>query len=62
MFVENDEYEIEDYVEKMSRIIARKLEIYSYLREKLGDFKKSLREEEEIHNMTVAKGFGLKKR
>lgn len=58
---ENDDYEIEDYVAKMSHIIERKLEIYTYLKDKLGDFKVHLRAEEEAHNMTVAKGFGNKK-
>lgn len=53
---ENDEYEIEEYVGKMSKIIERKLEIYMMLNGKLQEFKKHLREEEEVHNMTVNKG------
>lgn len=58
---ETDDYEIEDYVAKMSKIIERKLEIYSFLKDKLSDFKVHLRAEEEAHNMTVAKGFGNRK-
>lgn len=54
---ENDNYEIEDYVNKMSKIVERKLEIYKHLQIKLADFKVHLRAEEEAHNMTVAKGF-----
>jgi hypothetical protein len=45
----------------MSKIIARKLHAYKNLGNKLTDFKKSLRKEEEIHNMTMAKG-GYKKK
>lgn len=59
--IENDEYEIEDYVTKMSKIINRKLEIYNSLKERLVDFKVHLRAEEDAHNITIAKGFGLKK-
>lgn len=29
LFVENDEYEIEEYVSKVEKIIARKLHIYN---------------------------------
>ena len=47
---------------KMSKIIDRKMEIYAFLNNKLQEFKKSLREEEEVHNMTVNKGgFGNKR-
>jgi hypothetical protein len=46
----------------MSKIIEKKLDIYSLLNGKLQEFKKHLREEEEVHNMTVNKGgFGLKR-
>lgn len=57
---ENDEYEIEEYVSKMSKVIERKLQIYKLLNGKLQEFKKYLKEEEEVHNMTVNKGFGMK--
>ena len=40
----------------MSKIVERKLEIYNLLNGKLQEFKKYLREEEEVHNMTVNKG------
>jgi hypothetical protein len=59
---ESDEYEIEKYVSKMQKIIERKLEVYNYLKDKLCGFKVHLRAEEEAHNMTVAKGFGVVKR
>jgi len=58
-FLENDEYEIEEYVSKMSQIISRKLEIYKLLNGKLQEFKKHLKEEEDIHNRTVNKGFKI---
>lgn len=35
LLIENDEYEIEDYVNKMAKIIERKLDIYSNLNGKL---------------------------
>ena len=35
---------------KMSQIIDKKLEIYKMLNNKLQEFKKHLREEEEVHN------------
>ena len=58
--IENDEYEIEDYVNKMSKIIERKMDIYGLLNGKLQEFKKYLRAEEEVHNLTINKGgFGL---
>lgn len=46
----------------MSHIIDKKLEIYKMLNNKLQEFKKHLREEEDIHNMTVNNkaGFGIK--
>lgn len=45
----------------MEQIIAQKLKIYTFLRDKITDFKGHLRAEEEAHNMTIAKGFGKKK-
>lgn len=56
--IENDEYEVEEYVDKMGHIINKKLEIYRMLNNKLQEFKKYLREEEEVHNQTVNKGAG----
>lgn len=44
----------------MSKVIERKLQIYKLLNGKLQEFKKYLKEEEEVHNMTVNKGFGMK--
>ena len=45
---------------KMSKIIERKMDIYGLLNGKLQEFKKYLREEEEVHNLTINKGgFGL---
>ena len=62
LIIENDEYEIEDYVSKMENIVKRKLHIYKNLKAKLNDFKQCLRAEEEAHNNTIAKGFGIRKR
>ena len=39
LIIENDEYEIEDYVSKMENIVKRKLHIYKNLKAKLNDFK-----------------------
>lgn len=61
MLLENDEYEIEDYVAKMEKIIQQKLQAYKSLGSKLAGFKKSLRKEEEVHNMTMAKA-GFKRK
>jgi hypothetical protein len=49
-------------VTKVESLIKRKLEIYHYLKDKLTDFKKSLKEEEEVHHQTVAKGFAFNKK
>ena len=49
---------MEEYVDKMGHIINKKLEIYRMLNNKLQEFKKYLREEEEVHNQTVNKGAG----
>lgn len=57
---ENDEYEIEEYVQKMEMIIAKKLKVYEFLKGKIQEFKGCLKAEEEAHNMTIAKGFGAK--
>lgn len=44
-----EEYDIEDYVGNMERIIKRNLEIYGDLQKKMNKFKKHLKEEEEAH-------------
>jgi len=41
----------------MEAIVQRKLQIYKELQTKLLDFKQQLREEEDMHNKTVGKGF-----
>jgi hypothetical protein len=61
IYLEDDDFEIETYVKHMEHIIAQKLKIYNFLRDKIIDFKGHLRAEEEAHNMTIAKGFGNKK-
>lgn len=53
---ETDDYDIDFYVDKVSEIAARRLAIYTQLKEKLVEFKKCLRAEEEQHKLTVAKG------
>ena len=57
---ETDEYDIDFYVDKIGKIAARKLQIYLQLRDKLLDFKKSLKEEEEMHRASMAKKNGLR--
>jgi len=44
-----EDYDIEDYVENMERIVQRNLEIYTDLQKRMGKFKKHLKEEEEAH-------------
>jgi hypothetical protein len=50
------------YVDKVQKIAARKLALYKEMEEKLNEFKRCLREEEEVHRETVSKnmGFGIK--
>jgi len=43
------EYDIDEYVGRMERIVARNIEIYSDLQKRLTKFKKHLKEEEEAH-------------
>ena len=57
---ETDEYDIDFYVDKIGKIAARKLQIYLQLRDKMLDFKKSLKEEEEMHRASMAKKNGLR--
>lgn len=47
--VGNEEYDIDTYVNRMERIIARNLEIYTDLQKRVGKFKRHLKEEEEAH-------------
>jgi hypothetical protein len=46
---ENEETDIDDYVNRMESIVARNLEIYSDMQQQLFRFKKLLKEEEEAH-------------
>ena len=57
---ETDEYDIDYYVDKIGKIAARKLQIYLQLRDRLGEFKKTLREEEDMHRASLAKKNGLR--
>jgi hypothetical protein len=43
------EYDIDEYVGRMERIVARNIEIYGDLQRRLTKFKKHLKEEEEAH-------------
>ena len=43
------EYDIDEYVGRMERIVARNIEIYSDLQRRINKFKKHLKEEEEAH-------------
>ena len=44
-----EDYDIEDYVQNMERIIKRNLEIYGDLQKRMLKFKTHLKEEEEAH-------------
>ena len=43
------EYDIDEYVNRMEKIIRRNIEIYSDLHKRMMKFKKHLKEEEEAH-------------
>jgi hypothetical protein len=43
------EYDIDEYVNRMEKIIRRNLEIYGDLQRRMTRFKKHLKEEEEAH-------------
>lgn len=43
------EYDIDEYVSRMERIVARNIDIYSDLQRRILKFKKHLKEEEEAH-------------
>ena len=43
------EYDIDEYVSRMERIVARNIDIYSDLQRRINKFKKHLKEEEEAH-------------
>jgi kinesin family member 2/24 len=43
------EYDIDEYVSRMERIVARNIDIYSDLQRRIMKFKKHLKEEEEAH-------------
>ena len=40
---------MDDYVNRMEKIVKRNLEIYGDLQNRIGRFKKNLKEEEEAH-------------
>jgi hypothetical protein len=52
---ETDDYDIEYYVDRVAKVASRKLQIYMKLRDKINEFKKTLKEEEEMHRATLAK-------
>lgn len=56
LFIERDDYDIDYYVDRIQAVAARKLQNYLMLREKIAEFKNSLREEEEMHRLTVSGG------
>lgn len=41
------DYDIDEYVQRMEKIVQRKLKIYSHLNEKIQNMKNLLKEEEE---------------
>ena len=60
--LDTDDYDIDYYVDQITAVAARKLALYGQLRDRLAEFKSSLRDEEEEHlRFTVAKlGKGFK--
>ena len=53
----NEEYDMDEYVQKMEQIIKRNLEIYGDLNNRFQKFKRHMKEEEEAHlKVTMAKG------
>lgn len=50
----DEEYDIDTYVEKLSKMTKKKLKIYQYLDEKIEEFMKGLKEEEEIRKKVKA--------
>lgn len=45
----NEEYDMEEYVTRMDKIVTRNLEIYGDLQKRIQKFKKGMQEEEEAH-------------
>ena len=45
----NEDYDMDEYVNRMERIIKRNLEIYGDLQKRIVTFKKHMAEEEEAH-------------
>ena len=45
----NVEYDIDEYVNRMEKIIQRNIAIYTDLQRRMNRFKKHLKEEEEAH-------------
>ena len=46
----NEDYDMDEYVSRMERIIKRNLEIYGDLQKRITNFKQHMVEEEEAHN------------
>ena len=46
---EDENYDMDDYVNRMERIVKRNLEIYGDLNNRIQNFKKHMKEEEEAH-------------
>ena len=45
----SEEYDMEDYVRRMEKIVTRNLEIYGDLQKRIKNFKQHMNEEEEAH-------------
>ena len=45
---EDDDYDIDEYVDKIDEIVRKKLHLYKSLATKIKTFRKALKEEEEI--------------
>ena len=48
--VTSDDYDIDDYIDKMETVVKKKLDLYKNLYGRIQNFKKHLKEEEEIHS------------
>lgn len=53
---EDDDYDIDEYVDKLEEIVKKKLHLYKSLSKKIGSFRLALKEEEEISSK-IGKNF-----
>lgn len=46
--VQGDDWDIDSYIEKLSKMTKKKLKIYQYLDKKIDDFINALKEEQQV--------------